>query len=79
MACRAAPNRTPRRLTTLKVFFAWLAESGVLPTDPAAPVIHERPTTPLPEILYDEQVNALLKTARICCGRPSRIRAPTCS
>lgn len=59
-----SPKSYARRLTTLKVFFAWLAESGVLPADPAAPVIHERPTTPLPEILYDEQVNALLKTAR---------------
>jgi len=53
-----------RRLTTLKVFFSWLAESGVLPTDPAAPVIHDRPTTPLPEILYDDHVSALLGTAR---------------
>ena len=53
-----------RRLTTLKVFFGWLAESGVLASDPAAPVLHDRPTTPLPEILYDDQVNALLGTAR---------------
>jgi site-specific recombinase XerD len=59
-----SPKSYARRVTTLKVFFAWLADSGVLPADPAAPVLHERPTTPLPEILYDGQVNDLLRTAR---------------
>jgi integrase/recombinase XerD len=59
-----SPKSYARRLTTLKVFFGWLAESGVIPVDPAAPVVHDRPTTPLPEILYDGQVNALLGTAR---------------
>jgi integrase/recombinase XerD len=46
------------------VFFGWLAEAGILPHDPAAPLIHEHPSTPLPEILYDEQVFALLRTTR---------------
>lgn len=59
-----SPKSYARRLTTLKVFFGWLAESGVLPVDPAAPLIHDRPTTPLPEILYDEHVSALMRTAR---------------
>jgi site-specific recombinase XerD len=59
-----SPKSYARRLTTLKVFFGWLAESEVLPSDPAAPLIHEHPTTPLPEILYDDQVAALLRTAR---------------
>ena len=48
-----------RRLTTLKVFFNWLAESKVLPTDPAAPLPHRRPSSPLPEILTAEQIAAL--------------------
>ena len=59
-----SPKSYARRLTTLKVFFGWLAESGVITTDPAAPVVHDRPTTPLPEILYEDHVNALLGTAR---------------
>ena len=59
-----SPKTYARRLTTLKVFFGWLTESGVIATDPAAPVVHDRPTTPLPEILYDDSVNALLGTAR---------------
>lgn len=59
-----SPKSYARRLTTLKVFFGWLAESGVIPTDPAAPLIHEHPTTPLPELLYDDQVAALLRATR---------------
>jgi integrase/recombinase XerD len=59
-----SPKSYARRLTTLKVFFAWLQESGVISTDPAAPLIHEHPTTPLPELLYDSQVNDLLRVTR---------------
>ncbi len=59
-----SPKSYARRLTTLKVFFGWLAEVEAIPSDPAAPIIHEHPTTPLPEILYDDQINALLRTAR---------------
>jgi len=49
-----------RRVTTLKVFFAWLAETGVLPGDPAASIIHHKVQTPMPLILYDEQVEQVL-------------------
>lgn len=59
-----SPKTYARRLTTLKVFFGWLAEAGILPRDPAAPLVHERPSTPLPEILYDDQVSALLHITR---------------
>ena len=59
-----SPKSFARRLTTLKVFFGWLAESGAIPSDPAAPLIHEHPSTPLPDLLYDEHINALLNTAR---------------
>lgn len=53
-----------RRLTTLKVFFAWLANEGVLASDPAAPLVHKPVQTPLPRILYDEQVNQMLATTQ---------------
>lgn len=49
-----------RRITTLKVFFSWLAEAGVLPTDPAAPLIQAQASTPLPDILNDDEVAQLL-------------------
>ncbi|RPI58834.1 MAG: hypothetical protein EHM56_00730, partial [Chloroflexi bacterium] len=55
-----SPKSYARRLTTLKVFFAWLAGLGVLPADPAAPLAHKPASAPLPHILDDEQVEQVL-------------------
>ncbi|MBC8248706.1 MAG: tyrosine-type recombinase/integrase [Anaerolineales bacterium] len=55
------PKSYARRMTTLKVFFGWLAEEGIIPSDPAAPLIHQRASTPLPQILYQGQVEKLLQ------------------
>ena len=55
------PKSYARRMTTLKVFFGWLAEEGIIPSDPAAPLIHQRASTPLPQILYEGQVEKLLQ------------------
>jgi integrase/recombinase XerD len=49
-----------RRLTTLKVLFAWLAEEKVIPKDPAASLVHHRVTTPLPQVLSAAEVTQLL-------------------
>jgi integrase/recombinase XerD len=59
-----SPKSYARRLTTLKVFFAWLAGLGVLSKDPAAPLVHKPVTAPLPRILYDDQVEQVLKITR---------------
>jgi integrase/recombinase XerD len=53
-----------RRITTLKVFFGWLAENDILEADPAAPLVHRGATSPLPHILSDEQVERLLTVTR---------------
>ena len=44
----------------------WLAARGARcsNTIPAAPLVHVHPTTPLPEILYDSQINDLLRVTR---------------
>lgn len=55
------PKSYARRVTTLRVFFGWLAEEGILPSDPAAPLIHQPASTPLPQILYEGQVEKLLQ------------------
>lgn len=54
------PKSLARRITTLKVFFGWLAEDKILARDPAAPVSHEPVSTPLPDILTDHQVERVL-------------------
>ncbi len=57
-----SPKSYARRMTTLKVFFGWLAEEGIIPSDPAAPLIHQQASPPLPQILYQNQVEKLLQT-----------------
>jgi integrase/recombinase XerD len=59
-----SPKSYARRLTTLKVFFSWLADLGLVPTDPAAPLTHKPVHTPLPRILYDDQVEQVLAVTR---------------
>ena len=59
-----SPKSYPRRLTTLKVFFGWLSAAEVLDKDPAAPLIHVHPSTPLPEVLNDEHIHNLLLATR---------------
>ncbi len=54
------PKSLARRVTALKVFFGWLAETEVLPSDPAAPVIHRPVMTPLPDILSGAEVERML-------------------
>jgi site-specific recombinase XerD len=54
------PKSLARRLTTLKVFFSWLAEEGAIPKDPAAPLVHRRVKTPLPHVLSEEVIHQLL-------------------
>ncbi len=61
---RSSVKSLERRLTALKVFFKWLNDSGAIPLDPAAPIVHERSVDPLPKILYDDQITRLREVAR---------------
>ena len=54
------PKSLARRVTTLKVFFGWLAETGVLSSDAAAAVVHRPVMTPLPRILSDAEIERVL-------------------
>jgi site-specific recombinase XerD len=55
-----SPKSYARRVTTLKVLFKWLHKGGVLASDPAAPVIQHSVSTPLPEILTDQEIEMAL-------------------
>jgi len=59
-----SPKSLARRITTLKVFFGWLADKQVLPTDIAAPLVHPDAVSPLPQVLGDRQMDALLEVTR---------------
>ncbi len=54
-----------RRITSLKVFFGWLADTHVIPADPAAPIIQKAVSTPLPDILSEADVKQLLATTNM--------------
>lgn len=53
-----------RRITTIKVFFSWIHGIGVIGTDPAEPILQQPAKTPLPQILRDEEVSDLMRTAQ---------------
>jgi len=59
-----SPKSYARRLTTLKVFFAWLTEVGAVHSNPADALVHRPVSTPMPETLHDDEVARLLSTAR---------------
>lgn len=51
-----SPKSYARRVTTIKVFFGWLNESGVLPNNPAAAVIQQSVKSPLPTLPTETDV-----------------------
>ncbi len=59
-----SPKSLARRITTIKVFFGWLHSIGVIGTDPAEPVVQQPARPPLPEILRDEEVQKLQRSAQ---------------
>lgn len=59
-----SPKTLDRRITTLKVFFGWLAEKAVLAADPAAPLVRQGAESPLPRILTEPEVERVLEVTR---------------
>jgi integrase/recombinase XerD len=55
-----SPKSYARRVTTIKVLFKWLHKGGILADDPALPVIQRSVSTPLPEILSEEEIERAL-------------------
>ena len=60
---KCSPKSYARRVTSLKSFFRWLAETGVQATDPAAAVIQHSVISPLPEILSEPEIEAAIAAA----------------
>src|SRR2546425_364929 len=58
-----APKTMARRVTFLKNFFSWLARENVIREDPSASLALERPLPPLPELLFEDEVQRLLEAA----------------
>lgn len=58
-----SPKTLARRITSIKAFFRWLHQYGVIPIDPAERVVQKSVTSPLPIVLEDEEVEAVYKAA----------------
>ena len=68
-----SPKSYARRVTTLKVFFGWLHETGVLAQDPSAAVIQQSVSSPLPEAPQLVDVQRALAVAETWrTGSPER-------
>ncbi len=58
-----SPKTLARRITTTKSYFRWLHKNGVLLIDPAEKVVQRSATSPLPTILTEDEVQAVLLAA----------------
>jgi integrase/recombinase XerD len=58
-----SPKTLARRVTALKSFFRWLQKGGVLLVDPAEQVVQHSVISPLPEVLTDAEIEAVLLAA----------------
>jgi integrase/recombinase XerD len=59
-----SPKSLARRITSLKAFFRWLREYGVLLVDPAEKVVQMSVISPIPTVLTPNEVQALLEAAQ---------------
>ena len=58
-----SPKTLARRITSLKAFFRWLHKNGAILSDPAEKVVQKSVLSPLPEILNEDEVEAVLDAA----------------
>jgi integrase/recombinase XerD len=59
-----SPKSLARRITSLKSFFRWLHQAGVLVVDPAEKVIQQSVISPLPVVLTKDEAQRVLDVAR---------------
>lgn len=60
-----SPKSLARRITSLKAFFRWLNQAGVILLDPAEKVIQQSVISPLPIVLTSEEVEKIIAAAEV--------------
>ena len=58
-----SPKSLARRVTALKSFFRWLQKGGALLVDPAEKVVQHSVLSPIPEVLTEAEIEAVLLAA----------------
>jgi integrase/recombinase XerD len=60
-----SPKTLARRITSIKAFYRWLHQNGVLLIDPAEKVLQQSVISPLPQVLSPDEVAAVLNAAEL--------------
>src|SRR5688572_27199364 len=55
-----SPKTLSRRITAVKSFFRWLHQHGAITIDPAEKVLQRSAISPLPQVLADNEFDAVL-------------------
>ncbi|NIS78818.1 MAG: site-specific integrase [Anaerolineales bacterium] len=58
-----SPKTYARRITSIKAFFRWLVDIGILAENPASPIPQQTVLSPLPNVLTPEELDAVLQAA----------------
>ena len=58
-----SPKTLARRITSIKSFFRWLAHYGIIVVDPGEKVLQHTVISPLPQVLTDDETEAVLEAA----------------
>jgi integrase/recombinase XerD len=58
-----SPKTYSRRVTSIKAFFRWLIQEGLLTEDPAQPIPQQSVLSPLPVVLTTDETESVLETS----------------
>ncbi len=58
-----SPKTLARRITSIKAFFRWLLQYGVILVDPAEKVLQQSVISPLPQVLTAQESEAVMQVA----------------
>jgi site-specific recombinase XerD len=58
-----SPKTLARRITSIKAFFRWLLQYGVILVDPGEKVLQQSVISPLPQVLTPEETQAVMDVA----------------
>jgi site-specific recombinase XerD len=58
-----SPKTLARRITSIKAFFRWLSQYGVIVVDPSEKVLQQSVISPLPQVLNPEEIKAVIDVA----------------
>ena len=58
-----SPKTLARRITSIKAFFRWMLQFGVILVDPGEKVLQQSVISPLPQVLSEEETRSVLEAA----------------